>query len=708
MKQQVRRATSAVLGVVGFLLIVLALLLGYATRSLFDARGFSNRVAASLEDERFSRYVAEKIADTMIKADPDLIGLRPVLIGVNRSLVSSAPFRAAVRRSARAMHSAMLSNTGQQIVLTVEDLGALLKSALQTQPALAQRIPPTVLGRLGSFGALNSGELTVRLVRLGNRLRLAVLTFLFLGIVLCAASVWLSGEKRRAIIRMGLACSVVALLLAVIARFGGDLAAMFVHPENLAPPIAGMASAFLGGLMPWAAALGFGGLVLSAGAASLLDRVALHHWARSTRRWLLGEQSKMRVRLLRGLLGATMGVCLLVWPLPSLTVLGWITGIVVTFAGLREGFAAALHLLPEIEARARDPRQRAPRRQAFALVSAIAVLLIAITVFVWSRSVDTEPPHTVTACNGAAELCDRRLDRVFFPTTHNSMGGADLPGWMFPSQNANVRKQLEDGVRGFLIDVHYGIPVGDRVKTDLEDEAGAMAKYEAALGKEGMAAVIRIRDRLAGKPGGQRDVYLCHGFCELGSEKFTTMLREMREFLAANPGEVLIIVIQDEGVAPADVERCFQESGMVNYVYRGAVQAPWPTLREMVDSDQRVLVMGENNTAGVAWYHPAFEVLQETPYGFRDTLDFTNKPNRGGTSGSLALMNHWIESVPSPKPSDAAIVNAHDRLLTRIRGFVSERKRIPNLVAVDFYGVGDLIRLVRELNADTTMTRRPR
>jgi hypothetical protein len=186
------------------------------------------------------------------------------------------------------------------------------------------------------------------------------------------------------------------------------------------------------------------------------------------------------------------------------------------------------------------------------------------------------------------------------------------------------------------------------------------------------------------------------------------MLREMREFLAANPGEVLIIVIQDEGVAPADVERCFQESGMVNYVYRGAVQAPWPTLREMVDSDQRVLVMGENNTAGVAWYHPAFEVLQETPYGFRDTLDFTNKPNRGGTSGSLALMNHWIESVPSPKPSDAAIVNAHDRLLTRIRGFVSERKRIPNLVAVDFYGVGDLIRLVRELNADTTMTRRPR
>ena len=119
----------------------------------------------------------------------------------------------------------------------------------------------------------------------------------------------------------------------------------------------------------------------------------------------------------------------------------------------------------------------------------------------------------------------------------------------------------------------------------------------------------------------------------------------------------------------------------------------------MVESDQRVLVLAENDWQGVDWYHPAFEVLQETPYTFHDPAEFSNKPNRGGASGSLMLMNHWIESTPMPKPSNAAIVNAHDFLLARIKAFQRERGRLPNLVAVDLYGVGDQVATVRELYA---------
>ena len=119
----------------------------------------------------------------------------------------------------------------------------------------------------------------------------------------------------------------------------------------------------------------------------------------------------------------------------------------------------------------------------------------------------------------------------------------------------------------------------------------------------------------------------------------------------------------------------------------------------MVETDQRVLVMAENDTAGVDWYHPAFEVMQETPYAFHDPSEFSNRPNRGGTGGSLLLMNHWIESTPMPKPSNAAIVNAHDcaaRSASARSG--ASAGGCPNLVAVDFYGVGDLIAVVRELN----------
>ena len=118
-----------------------------------------------------------------------------------------------------------------------------------------------------------------------------------------------------------------------------------------------------------------------------------------------------------------------------------------------------------------------------------------------------------------------------------------------------------------------------------------------------------------------------------------------------------------------------------------------------VESDQRVLVMAENESAGVDWYHTMAEVMQETPYMFLDPADFSNRPGRGGTAGSLLLLNHWIQTAPMPKPSNAAIVNARDALLKRVGDFERERGRLPNLLAVDFYGTGDLFSVVRELNA---------
>ena len=62
------------------------------------------------------------------------------------------------------------------------------------------------------------------------------------------------------------------------------------------------------------------------------------------------------------------------------------------------------------------------------------------------------------------------------------------------------------------------------------------------------------------------------------------------------------------------------------------------------------------------------------------------------------MINHWIESTPTPLPSNAAIVNAYDFLLARAEQCAKERKHIPNIIAVDFYGTGDLMRVVDTLN----------
>src|SRR5262252_6145022 len=80
-----RHAGASVCGMLGILLLLAALLLGYATRSIFNEQAFASRVAASLEDPRVANFVAEQIADGVIKAKPDLVGLRPVLVALAKS-----------------------------------------------------------------------------------------------------------------------------------------------------------------------------------------------------------------------------------------------------------------------------------------------------------------------------------------------------------------------------------------------------------------------------------------------------------------------------------------------------------------------------------------------------------------------------------------------------------------------------------------------
>jgi hypothetical protein len=175
------------------------------------------------------------------------------------------------------------------------------------------------------------------------------------------------------------------------------------------------------------------------------------------------------------------------------------------------------------------------------------------------------------------------------------------------------------------------------------------------------------------------------------------MLEGVRDFLVQNPGEVLVFVIEDY-VTPEDIEAAFRSSGLDRFVYRGGVTAPFPTLREMIDSDQRLVVFGEKDARGVPWYHPAFETIQETPYRFHTPEEFSCRPNRGSTTAPLFQINHWIETTPTPKPSNATIVNARDFLLARARQCQKERGRLPNILAVDFAMTGDVVGVAAELN----------
>jgi hypothetical protein len=299
------------------------------------------------------------------------------------------------------------------------------------------------------------------------------------------------------------------------------------------------------------------------------------------------------------------------------------------------------------------------------------------------------------ACNGHAELCDKPLDEVALASTHNSMSAAreDFLGSM---HDGGIVAQLDYGVRGLLVDTWYGSGSNRTVRTDLDRSGVSRQDQIEDYGQEVVLAAERIADQVAGTARGPVGTYLCHAYCELGATDFNGALKGIRSWLIAHPDEVVVLFLQDQ-ISPDDTEREFRRSGLIDLVYTHPEGAEFPTLREMIAEDTRVLVMAENDAGDVPWYVQGFDVTQETPYEFSKPSDLSCTPNRGGTGKPLFQLNHWIEKT-QPTVSDARTLNAHDFLLDRARTCEAERDAFPNLIAVNYYSVGDLMEVVDELN----------
>ncbi len=312
------------------------------------------------------------------------------------------------------------------------------------------------------------------------------------------------------------------------------------------------------------------------------------------------------------------------------------------------------------------------------LLVLIVVTPIVIDLLRAERAVRARPLR----CNGHEELCDRRFDEVVFPATHNAMAASNL-GWIWPHHDSNLSAQLKAGVRAFLLDTHYG---------DTPDEIQRYLSTFPNSSRALMERIINAADPVTRGPG----LFLCHNLCALGATPLEDALTDLRAFLDRHQHEVIVLILQDE-VSAADTAAAFEVSGLLRYVYTHPPDAAWPTLREMIERNERVVVFAEQGGPPPAWYHHFWNDAEETRYSYRSPEEFDCAPNRGGTGKPLFLLNHWI-ARRAPDRVDAARINAYDFLLSRALTCAEERGQMPNFIAVDFYGIGDLFRVVDTLN----------
>ena len=254
------------------------------------------------------------------------------------------------------------------------------------------------------------------------------------------------------------------------------------------------------------------------------------------------------------------------------------------------------------------------------------------------------------------DFMERRYDEVAFATTHNAMANAE-DGWLLPNQRYGITRQLNDGVRGLMLDVH---------------------KWE-------------------------NEIVLCHAcnewFGHLGGYRpLADGLAEIRLFLEENPDEVVTIIFESY-VSRSDVEDAFVESGLFDFLHTQSQQMHWPTLGQMAAEGRRVVVLTSDDGLIGSWYHPVWSFAWETDWSNEYPSDFTCDVNRGHITNDLFILNHFLTRGITPKRVLAREANENPFFIGRAMRCFEGSGKIPNFVTVDYYDIGDVFRVVNTLNA---------
>jgi hypothetical protein len=262
----------------------------------------------------------------------------------------------------------------------------------------------------------------------------------------------------------------------------------------------------------------------------------------------------------------------------------------------------------------------------------------------------TLPLYANESCNGHASLCSRPYNEVTYPTTHNSTSTefGKTRVRHFTNQDHGIKKQLQDGIRAFMIDLY---------------------QYKDTI-------------------------YTCHKLCLIGGAPFAHSLQTIKKFLEENPQEVVTLLLESH-VDGDKVETAFREIGLLHFVY--TYQNSWPTLLEMIQKNRRLVVLTEKKVGGPKWYQPMWELASDTSFKVSNSGSFDCDLNRGKKENSLFIMNHFVTKFWNRKANNLK-ANEYDFIISRAQKCHKARGKRPNFIAVDFYESGDLIKAVKTLN----------
>lgn len=195
--------------------------------------------------------------------------------------------------------------------------------------------------------------------------------------------------------------------------------------------------------------------------------------------------------------------------------------------------------------------------------------------------------HT-DCCNGLDNgFCDLRLNEPLYGLVHNAMSSFEDQFFLLYNQNYKLEDALVAGYRALELDVS--------------------------------------------RCGDKNQIVFYHGECALGTRDVTEVLENVHSFLKDNPSEIIMLHLQMNNDIVSlddfyDVMAQVDNGNLVSGLYSHPLNATeWPTLRELIQVNQRLLVFYWNSDdcapgAGGPGCPPGFHYYYR--YGVQTQWDF--------------------------------------------------------------------------------------
>jgi hypothetical protein len=669
----------------------------WARGTLFNSGVFARRVTSMLDSQDVRHEISTRLTEQLVRSgNQQAISFRPAFETGIESALETDTFHSIFRGAIRTAHADLLNGGSGGGGINLSESVSVVASTLRLSGNPAQEI------KKGSFAASFS-DVTKKLGDLGIwDLDDTITTIASLAIAVAIASavgaVAVSGNRRRTIWWIGWTVASVGVFTVAMLWAAGWYAELRIKDDSLGHAVRsaiGDMTVDLRTMGLWTIVYG---VVIAAAAATAEHRYRAGELIQRFGAWIDRRRLTTTGTLLIAASAVVVGFLVLYNPLTAAEFVGVAIGIALTYLG-------SVEIIGMIR-RVTVDRARSAWWRPVLLVGMVVLLLVGVTaavVVTTTRSARSAAGDEEGGCNGSDALCDARLDEAVFPSTHNSMSSPLYPGWLFGEQIGTISDQLNAGIRGFLIDTHYGIPSSSRMPGSqtpviITDRAHELSSPDF---EQADPAVVEraeaLQQRAPRAANAKSSIYLCHNYCELGAVKFSTVLQGIKSFIATHPSEVIILDIQD-ATTPADTAQAFIDAGLEDHIATLDIDQPLPTLGDLIDDGKNLVVFAERGGTGAPpWYQSAYRGwLQETKYSFPSLGSFDCLPNRGGTNGKLFLVNHWV-TTKGPDPRTAAKANDPSVLLSRLDRCIEERHKLPNMVAVDYGQASAIVDLLAEV-----------